>query len=59
MVWNQLPPEIWNLVGEYIFSDVRSTWDGSIEVVLKPARFYSLHFEEGLTFITPAECLLT
>jgi hypothetical protein len=59
MVWNQLPPEIWNLVGEYIFSDVNRRPDGNIEVVLKPARFYSLHFEEGLTFITPAECLLT
>ncbi len=58
MVWFRLPAELWNIVGEYIFSDLRPTAGGSIEVALKPARFYRLHFEEGLTFITPSDCSL-
>ena len=62
MVWFQLPVELWDIVGDYIFSDLRQTTNGSIEVVLKPAQFYNLYFEEGLTFMTPfsgRECVLT
>ena len=55
MVWFRLPNEIWDIVGDFIFSDLSPTPSGSIKVDLKPARFYKLHFEEGLTFITPTD----
>jgi hypothetical protein len=58
MVWFRLPNEIWDIVGDFIFSDLSPTANGSINVDLKPARFYKLHFEEGLTFITPTDCSL-
>ena len=52
MIWFRLPNELWDIVGDFIFSDLKPTANGSIEVVLKPAVFYRLHFEEGITFMS-------
>ena len=59
MVWEKLPAEVWTIVGDYIFSDLCETADGSIDVQLKPARFYNLTWDDGLAFVSPSDCLLT
>ena len=59
MVWQELPPELWTVVGDYIFSDLLETADGSIDVQLKPARFYELTWDDSIAFVSPSDCLLT
>ena len=40
-----LPTELWAIVGDMLFCDVTRTEDGEIELLLRPARFYSLRFD--------------
>ena len=58
-VFDLLPEELWQVVGDYIFSDVREHED-SIEIILRSARFYTLLYnrEEDEGFLIPDECTL-
>ena len=55
---NLLPTELWAIVGDMLFCDVVPTEDGEIELLLRPAQFYSLRFdEENEMYIN--DCALT
>lgn len=58
-VFELLPEELWTVVGDYLFSDIVET-DHGIELILRPARFYTLRYDpdEEQGFLIPDECTL-
>ena len=56
-LWTKLPDELWAMIGDFMFCDLRPHKD-SIVVILRPANFYRITFEEGVAFVEP-ECILS
>ena len=58
-VFDLLPEELWDVVGDYLFSDIRE-YDESLEIILRSARFYTLLYnqDEDEGFLIPDECTL-
>ena len=53
MPYERLPEELWNMVGDFIFSDIVPMPCGGVEIILKPARAFYITFADGLVFLHP------
>ena len=52
MIWNLLLPELWAIVGEYLFCEVEPL-SSSLRLRLLSARFYTITYEGNRSVIYP------
>ena len=59
MLYARLPVDLWDLIGDFIYSDVFERPDGSIEVEQRYARAFEITFDDGEAFLHPLHCALS